>query len=217
MSSSTDRGPGRPRKRPADEVYESVLCSARTVFADIGFEAATVDGIAKVAGVTRQAVYEHFSGKEALFDAALRDTIASAAEVREASDRELDPAAPDWVKRRYAALVDFAIEYPEHVRLMQEAGWRRHPAILEAVRAEVASNVAGLRKYSGNQDTALDLGRSPELLAKISAALARAVLEQQWEGETPSAATLTEMVAVYTAGGVAALLEHDSAALRKLS
>ncbi|WP_084216050.1 TetR/AcrR family transcriptional regulator [Pseudonocardia spinosispora] len=216
MSSSSGRGPGRPRKIPADEVHELVLNTARRVFGDVGFSAATIDGIARAAGVSRQAIYEHFSSKEALFDAAVRDSFAFGAEVLAAADRELDPTARDWPLRRYAVLVEFSLANPEHVRLMREAGRVGHPGMAKALQAEVESNAAGLRAYWRSQGIELDSGHSPQLIARLAGALARAMLDQRWEGPQPSAAVVAEMVTVFTSGGIDTLLKHGSAALRAL-
>lgn len=41
----------------------------REVFADLGFAAASIEEIAERAGVSRPMVYEHFGGKEGLYDA----------------------------------------------------------------------------------------------------------------------------------------------------
>lgn len=46
---------------------EQLLGVARTVFAERGYEAATVEEIAERAGVTRPVVYEHFGGKEGIY------------------------------------------------------------------------------------------------------------------------------------------------------
>lgn len=46
---------------------EQLLGVARTLFAEKGFEATTVEDIAERAGVTRPVVYEHFGGKQGIY------------------------------------------------------------------------------------------------------------------------------------------------------
>lgn len=46
---------------------EQLLDVGRRVFAERGYEAATVEEIAAVAGVSKPVVYEHFGGKEGLY------------------------------------------------------------------------------------------------------------------------------------------------------
>lgn len=51
----------------AAETREALLEAALTVFGERGYSAATLDEIAKRAGVTRGALYHHFGGKAELF------------------------------------------------------------------------------------------------------------------------------------------------------
>lgn len=71
--------PSQAERRAA--TIAAILASARTLFAERGFEAASIDDIAEAAGVAKGAVYHHFASKEAIFvdvlDAAQRQ-VASA-------------------------------------------------------------------------------------------------------------------------------------------
>jgi AcrR family transcriptional regulator len=49
------------------ERREQLLDVGRNLFAEKGFEAATIEEIAQRAGVTKPVVYEHFGGKEGLY------------------------------------------------------------------------------------------------------------------------------------------------------
>ena len=49
------------------ERREQLIAVGRTLFADKGFEAVTVEEIAATAGVSKPVVYEHFGGKEGLY------------------------------------------------------------------------------------------------------------------------------------------------------
>lgn len=59
--------PGLPSKHAA------ILDAATRVFLDSGYDAASMDAIAREAGVSKQTVYSHFGGKEALFGAIIRE------------------------------------------------------------------------------------------------------------------------------------------------
>jgi AcrR family transcriptional regulator len=50
---------------------ERILDAAMEIFARYGYRRASMDQVAEAAGLTRQAVYHHFPGKEALFRAAV--------------------------------------------------------------------------------------------------------------------------------------------------
>ena len=69
------RMPTQAERRSA--TIAAILTAARALFAERGFEAASIDDIALAAGVTKGAVYHHFPSKEAIFvdvlDAVHRD------------------------------------------------------------------------------------------------------------------------------------------------
>lgn len=82
-----------PRRSPdhAAQTRAALLDAALAVFAERGFAAAQLEGIAKRAQVTRGALYHHFTGKPALFKAVLEerwDTVMAPA------TDELTPRAP---------------------------------------------------------------------------------------------------------------------------
>jgi AcrR family transcriptional regulator len=54
-----------------------ILNEARRLFAERGFEAASIDDIAAAAGVAKGAVYHHFESKEAVFQRVLEDIQAA--------------------------------------------------------------------------------------------------------------------------------------------
>lgn len=62
------RGPGRPLKPIPRETF---LLAARQVFAEFGYEKATVTRVAELTGVTKAAVLHHFGSKEKLYKATL--------------------------------------------------------------------------------------------------------------------------------------------------
>lgn len=63
----TESKPRRIRMS-ATERRLQLISVGREVFAERGFEAASVEEIAQRAGVTKPIIYEHFRGKEGLFD-----------------------------------------------------------------------------------------------------------------------------------------------------
>src|SRR5262245_22969 len=61
------RSPGRRRRLTAAARRAQLVEIGRTVFAERGFEATSVEEIAARAGVSKPIVYEHFGGKEGLY------------------------------------------------------------------------------------------------------------------------------------------------------
>jgi TetR/AcrR family transcriptional repressor of mexJK operon len=58
-----------PRPSPK---REAILDAAQAVFLDMGYAAASMDGIAARAGVSKATIYAHFEGKDDLFGAIIR-------------------------------------------------------------------------------------------------------------------------------------------------
>ena len=74
---------------------ETILDAATDVFGRLGFEATRMEDVAKAAGIAKGLLYQHFSSKDALFQALIdRQGRAYAAELRGAlagSDLDADP------------------------------------------------------------------------------------------------------------------------------
>ena len=86
--------PRRAAHRPSRRA--SIVAAAIRVFAREGFVDASVQAVAVEAGVAPTAVYYHFAGKEALFDAALstvHDAINAVVVQARADDAPGDPAS----------------------------------------------------------------------------------------------------------------------------
>ncbi|WP_204016599.1 TetR/AcrR family transcriptional regulator [Sphaerimonospora thailandensis] len=67
------RRPGRPGRRPgAADTRGEILTAARRVFAEKGFDKATIRGIARAAGVDPALVHHYFETKDGVFVAAMR-------------------------------------------------------------------------------------------------------------------------------------------------
>lgn len=64
---------GRPPKAEAGPTRERLLDAALRLFAERGFGDTTVRQIARAVGVTDAAIYAHFAGKQALFDALMAE------------------------------------------------------------------------------------------------------------------------------------------------
>ncbi|NGN69983.1 TetR family transcriptional regulator, partial [Streptomyces sp. A7024] len=67
------------RAQQQERTRAAVLTAARAEFAERGYAAAKVDGIAERAELTRGAVYSNFPSKRALYLAMLADTAGHAA------------------------------------------------------------------------------------------------------------------------------------------
>ena len=84
----TNRGPGRPRAGSEDK-RARILAEALTVFAEKGYEGASLAAIARAADITKPGLLHHFGSKDELFVAVLdeRDRLSE--------EFGFSPAGPD--------------------------------------------------------------------------------------------------------------------------
>jgi AcrR family transcriptional regulator len=102
---------------------ERILDAAMEIFARYGYRRASMDQVAEAAGLTRQAVYHHFPGKEALFRAgveALHDGALEAAVAAGAAAEEAGLGLPDVLAALVDAKTRYVIECMEETSHMEE-------------------------------------------------------------------------------------------------
>jgi AcrR family transcriptional regulator len=96
---------------------EQLLDVARSLFAERGFEAASVEEIAHRAGVSKPIVYEHFGGKEGVY------AVVVDREMRSLLDRmvtalDVDEHPRALVERAARGLLDYIAEYADGFRIL---------------------------------------------------------------------------------------------------
>jgi AcrR family transcriptional regulator len=74
---ATTRRLGRPSLGEADAITQNILDAALQEFCRAGFAGASIEKIASVANVTRNALYRRYSGKEALFSCVIERQITT--------------------------------------------------------------------------------------------------------------------------------------------
>jgi AcrR family transcriptional regulator len=94
----------RRTKEEAAETRETLLKSGLSVFGQKGYAATTLEDIAKVAGVTRGAIYWHFGSKADLYNALLSEFSARSAAIVERAVAEGDGLV-DILRRIYVGLL----------------------------------------------------------------------------------------------------------------
>ena len=90
---------GRPRRADAQRNVELLIAAARTAFAENGPNA-SLDDIARAAGVGPGTLYRHFPTRLALFEAVYRDSVERlcADGDRLATSEAAGPALIDWLQ-----------------------------------------------------------------------------------------------------------------------
>ncbi len=80
-----------PRGRPKSESKKAQIYQcASSLFLEHGYDGVSMDQVADAAGVSKQTVYAHFSSKEALFSACVRNKC----QAHVLSEEALDPKLP---------------------------------------------------------------------------------------------------------------------------
>ena len=110
----------RRTKEEAALTRQSILRSSLAVFSTKGYAAARLEDVARLAGVTRGAVYWHFRGKPGLYQALLEAHSARAAQVVQAAIDEGGSFA-DVVRRLFARLLT-AVEEDRGLQAALELG-----------------------------------------------------------------------------------------------
>lgn len=124
-----------PRASAADaaRTFDSILDAATAAFTSAGFQSASLNEIAKVAGVTRGAVYHHFTDKTGLLEAVVKaghERVASFVVAR--ADAEVGDARAS-LRAGCHAFVDGITEDPAARVLLIEGpaalGWTKWRAL----------------------------------------------------------------------------------------
>lgn len=103
--------PGADGADPAKR--RQILAGAREVFLAKGYDGASMDGIAKAAGVSKGTLYVYFENKESLFEALILDERAILAENLFATDGDTHDFRA-YLTRLARRFID-AMAEPEHV------------------------------------------------------------------------------------------------------
>ena len=109
----------RTKKDVLQEFRKSELLSAaRTVFSRDGFHDATIDDIAREAGVAKGTVYLYFKSKQEIYLAALRDGVELLNEEMRAEAAVPGPAA-DRLRRLLTAKITFFDKHRDFFQIFQ--------------------------------------------------------------------------------------------------
>lgn len=114
------RGRAAPRRRmKAPERRAQLLEVARRVFGSAGFHAASMEAVAKEAGVTKPILYDHFPSKKDLYLALLdADLGVLHDEVKRALDSPIGNR--ERIRGGFQAYFDFVDEHGEGFRLLMQ-------------------------------------------------------------------------------------------------
>jgi AcrR family transcriptional regulator len=134
VSDTADLAPSSPETDRAgarlnDEKMRQIIDGARRVFLADGFDGASMNEVARVAGVSKGTLYVYFQSKQALFEALIREEHRRTAERLSMFDGN-EPDVALVLKRFGNALMNFML-MPEHIALVRtvSAAAAKFPAI----------------------------------------------------------------------------------------
>jgi AcrR family transcriptional regulator len=107
------------RHQPAEVRQTQILEAAMTVCAEKGYHAARIDDIAAAAGLSKGAVYHHFSSKQEVFIAVMENMLAEVAELVEGLDG-IEARAGDAVRQIISYMVQMVEHHPALMRGLME-------------------------------------------------------------------------------------------------
>jgi AcrR family transcriptional regulator len=125
-----------------------IQAAAREVFAERGYAKASIEHIAKQAGLSVGAIYLYFRSKEDLYVSLLEETLAQLGAELGAARAEVD--APVRLAATFDRLLAWAqadVEGTRIVRLLSQPGVR--PQLSDEVVTEVGAGLTRLREHLG--------------------------------------------------------------------
>lgn len=188
-----------------DARIDSIKSAAEKVFAERGFSGATMQEIAKVAGISAGAIYRYFPSKEALIEALNRDGRMAQAAVVEGIRMRGDTAAvltglADTFFRRLEDPQEFMSECIE-LELASEA--RRNDEIRKTLTdgydAMISSFTAVIRK--GQAEGAISKAVDAESVARIMVAAFEGLTMQLAVGQDVNVRKYTKALKAMMSGG----------------
>jgi TetR/AcrR family transcriptional regulator of autoinduction and epiphytic fitness len=167
----TQTEPRRNAKR------ETILDAATASFRDDGYESASMDRIAELAGASKRTVYNHFGSKEALFQAVLGRVFDEAVALKQVAwdpDRPLEHQLADFARAKALVSQD---ESSLNLYRVVLGVFIKHPELTQEVMARAANDESSLVSWLEAADKAGRLSvPKPELAAKIFWAMASGAL-----------------------------------------
>ena len=111
----------RQRSAPVEPLptREAILDAAELLFAERGVDGVAVRDLARELKLTPSSLYNHFPGKQALYEAVLERGLAPFAALF--ADPDPGPITQEAVRRTVAGIVDHLAAHPHLARLVQRA------------------------------------------------------------------------------------------------
>lgn len=165
------------KKRDTSRKHESILNGAMQVFTEMGYDNASMDRIAELAGVSKRTVYNHFLNKENLFQAVVAKLLKEQQVLKRI---DYDPAQPlEDQLTAFANAELFLINSPSRLGLSRvlTSVFIRDIDYARKTRAKYASPHEPLIKWliAAHEDNKLQID-NPSLAARVFYAMIEGAL-----------------------------------------
>jgi AcrR family transcriptional regulator len=175
-----------------------ILTSPRTVFADAGYDRASMRDVARAAGITTPVLYDHFASKADLFATLVEaDTLIATWEraghaVPDGSAEQLFPRTIgtifDWVTANRAGWRIIFLDSPSDPAVAEAHRWRQ-----ERATAVLTAQFARVQRL--NLSVELDRERANGFLAEAAKWTVNAIATWWWSNRDLTADQLVELTA----------------------
>ena len=187
---------------------DRILSAAESIFARFGFRRASMSQIAGEAGLTRQALYHHYSSKEALFRAVVEQLheLAYEAEAVAGLDQEeagagLADILASQIAARFRYLLECVEESPQAEELLSEHQLQTRDLYQSFIEHNADLRVETINRVCARQGLCLQNGMTSRDLARCIQIAIRGFNDLRLNAST--LAELDRMIRLLVAGAVA--------------
>ena len=187
---------------------DRILSAAESIFARFGFRRASMSQIAGEAGLTRQALYHHYSSKEALFRAVVEQLheLAYEAEAVAGLDQEeagggLADILASQIGARFRYLLECVAESPQAEELLSEHQLQTRDLYQSFIEHNADLRAETINRVCAKQGLCLRNGMTSRDLARCIQIAIRGFNDLRLNAST--LAELDRMIRLLVAGAVA--------------
>jgi AcrR family transcriptional regulator len=187
---------------------DRILSAAENVFARFGYRRASMSQIAEEAGLTRQALYHHYAGKEALFRAVVEQLHELAYEAEAAAGFEQEQAGAGLadvlaaqIGARFRYLLECVEESPQAEELLSEHQLQTRDLYQSFVEHNAELRAETIDRVCARQGICLQQGMTPRELARCIQLAIRGLNDLRLDASVLH--ELDRMVRLLVAGAIA--------------
>ena len=186
---------------------DRILSAAENIFARFGYRRASMSQIAEEAGLTRQALYHHYPGKEALFRAVVEQLHELAYEAEAAAGLDQEQAGAGLadilaaqIGARFRYLLECVEELPQAEELLSEHQLQTRDLYQSFIEHNADLRSETIERVCANQGLALRQGMTSRELARCIQLAIRGFNDLRLDGS--SLHELDRMIRLLVAGAV---------------